>query len=341
MGTGTGVGRARRIAGLLACVAGIATFGCGEENSGGDSESVRAPRAGAAAGFEIGVDRRVELLSVLCRLAGVPPYAESISSPYARAVQEHFAPFAQHPAVAATRALMREHGISYDAPVELAAYLDDSIRPMRSLDPLPPGLDPRWKDVDLDAYLQDVRDFAAAARFDDFHRSQGDYHAAVENAIRAYLADRRVVDWFDETFGRRHNASYRVVPGLLTGGHGFSTTAKQRDGGLDVAQIVFLEGTDERCVPRPSTRSLEYLVHEFAHSYVNPIFEARAGEMRASALPLFREVEPAMRAQAYTTYPIMVNEAVVRAIQILYLRERVSVEEARRSLAEQQAQSFL
>lgn len=276
---------------------------------------------------------------MLCRLAGVPPYQGS-TTPYAVAADAHFGPHEQHPAVAATRALAREHGISYDAPVELAAYLDRSLRPTRALAPLPLGLDPRWAGVDLDAYLREVRRFAAASRFDAFYRSESGYRGAVEKALRDYLAGRQVVDWFDATFGRRRGASYRVVPGLLTGGFGFGRTARQANGGLDVAPVVFLESPDERGVPHPSALSLEHLVHELAHSYVNPIFDARARSLRSSALPLFRQVERAMRAQAYTSYQIMVNESVARAITVLFLGERATQEDARRSLDTQRKLSF-
>lgn len=319
----------------------LAAAGCGEKDSGGEGTPAPPPANAARGDLRVGVDRRVELLSVLCRMAGVPPY-ERRTTPYSRAADAHFAPHARHPAVEATRALARDHGISYDAPAELAAYLDaDSLRPTRPLSPLPPGLDPRWKRVDVDAYLAVVRRFAADARFDSFFRSQSGYHRAVEQALERYLAGRPVVDWFDATFGGRRGATYRVVPGLLTGGFGFGTTAQQNGGLLDVAQIVFLESPDERGVPRPAARSLEHVVHELAHSYVNPVFDEDPESMRAAALPLFRRFEAQMRAQAYTSYPIMVDESVVRALTVLFLRERASDADAQRSLDEQRKLSFL
>jgi uncharacterized protein DUF4932 len=331
---------ARAVVAVVVSCAAVGATGCGQTHSGGDGEtsSPRPPR-GAVHDLRVAVDPRVELLSVLCRIAGVPPYQQS-TTPYARAVDAHFAPYARDPAVEATRALARQHGISHDAPVELAAYLDGSLRPTRPLHPLPLGLDARWKRLDLDTYLAAVRRFAAVSRFDSFFRSQSGYHRAVERSLSRYLAGRRVVDWFDATFGRRRSASYRVVPGLLTGGFGFGTVAQRRSGRLDVAPVVFLESPDARGVPHPTPVSLEYLVHELAHSYVNPLFDAQPGRMRASALPVFRRVEAAMRAQAYTSYPIMVDESVVRAITVLFLRDRATDGDVRRSLDKQRELSF-
>ncbi len=47
-----------------------------------------------------------------------------------------------------------------------------------------------------------------------------------------------------------------------------------------------------------------------------------------------------MRAQAYTSCPVMVNESVVRAITVLFLRERATQRDAQRSLDHQRELSF-
>ncbi len=317
----------------LAAVA-LALAACG----GADTGRPPTTTAEAPTEFEVAVDPRVELLSVLFRLAGAQPYGEA-STPYGLAADEHFSGSSDHPAVAASADLVRTNGISYDAVVELAAYLDESFVPATRLDPLPPGLDPRWDGVDIEAYLAKVRRFADEADFAGFEDAQSAYSEKVEEAFASFLAGKPVIDFFDAAFGPIDDASYTVVPGLLTGGFGFGTTAVL-PGGTEVADIAFLEAPDSEGVPHPTTRSLEFLVHEFAHSYVNPIFDARTGVMRASAEPLFRAVEQLMRDQAYTTYAIMVNESVVRALTVIYLRERIGEAAAEASLAEQERLGF-
>ena len=334
--------RRRGAARLVALVLVLALAGCGGDDDTAppdEAATVAKSVAGAESEISVGVDRRVELLTLLNHLAAVPPYEQSLT-PYAQAADAEFARFTGHPAVAATRQLAADHGISYDAPVELAAYLDGSLSPARPLDPLPPGLDPRWKGVDIDAYLRDIRRFAAESGFDDFYESEAPYHRAVEGAYRDLLAERPTVDWFDGAFGPRRDASYTLVPGLLTGDFSFSTTAETEDEELEVAQITFLEQPDAEGIPHPTTLTYSNIVHELAHSYVNPIFDARVEEMRATGEPLFEQVEDAMREQAYTTYPIMVNESIVRALTVLFLRERVGEADAQRNLDEQIELSF-
>ena len=312
--------------------------------------AVAARAAGAAAAgapapapehrLRIAVDARVELLSILCRVAGYPEYAKA-ASPYARAADAHFAPFAGHAAVRSTAGLRARWGISYDAPVELALYLDAGLAPLRPLSPLPPGLDPRWETAPVDAYLGEVRAFAAAADFGGFFAAQAPLRARVEAAFRAFLHTRPIVPWFDGAFGKRARASYLLAPGLLTWPMNYGARAVHADGAEDVVQVMFLEDADADGVPRPTALTLELLAHETAHSYVNPIFEARAAEMAPVAAPLFARAEKAMHAQHYDTVGIMVNESVVRAVTILYLRAKSTAGHAEKSLAEQEKLGFV
>jgi hypothetical protein len=305
--------------------------------------AVVALAAGAptkAVGVRIAVDPRIELFSILCRLAGHPEYGRA-STPYARAVDAHFAPFANHPAVRSTRGLRARWGIAHDAPISLAVHLDDSFAPVRPLAPAPSDLDARWREAPLDGYLAEVRAFARESGFLTFFDEQARIRGLVEDRYRAIVGDHRVIQWFDRTFGKRPRASYLVAPGLLTGPNAYGARAARADGGEDVVQVVMLEDPDADGVPRLSEVTLEVLVHELAHNYVNPMLDGHANQLRASAEPVFRSVEAAMNAQKYGTPEIMVNESVVRALTILFLRDAGAQTHALRSLAKQQELSFL
>src|SRR5262249_23578203 len=77
------------------------------------------------------------------------------------------------------------------------------------------------------------------------------------------------------------------------------------------------------------------------HSYVHPLLEPQMESFRDSGQAVFARVESAMRAQAYPSYPLMIEESVVRAVTVLYLRDRSTADHVARSLAEQQKLSFL
>ncbi len=300
--------------------------------------AVRADRSG----LTVAVDARVELFSILCRLAGYREYSRAPRSPYLDAMEAYFAAFRDHPAVQRTAELKASHSISHDAPITLALYLDPgTLQPIRPLAPRPPGLDPRWEGVAIDAYLEEVRAFAQASGFEAFWAAQQPYVSRVEERYRGFLGALPIIAWFDGVFGKRAGARYRFAPGLIVSPMSFAARIVHEDGSEDVAQVVFLENPDPEGLPRPTETTLEVTVHEIAHSYVNPALDPRMSELEAAARPAFARVEAAMARQSYPAYSFMVNESVVRAVTLLFLRERSTTAHATRTLAAERKRSFL
>ena len=134
------------------------------------------------AALDVTVDPRVELFSIVFRVAGSPEYNHVASrSAYAREVAKHFP--GTHPAIEAARRLRRERGISYDAVMSLAVHCDDRMR-YRFEDRVE-RLDHRWRMEDVRAFLELVRRYRADSRFDEFFAAHRDFYAAAVEAHRA------------------------------------------------------------------------------------------------------------------------------------------------------------
>lgn len=273
------------------------------------------------------VDRRVEVISILQRLAGHEAYRRAPPTPYVRAVDAAFAPFADHPAVAATRRLRRRHSISWDAPMLLAVHLDARLHVVNAAEL--PDLDPRFAGVDVDAYAAVVREFATATKLDAFLATQRDHIKEVERALRAVVDAERPVDWFDEVFGARARTRYIVVPGLLTGSMNFGVRATRPDGTHELYQVMGVDAPSG--IPVADDDLVALLVHELAHSYVNPVLAKHRAALEAAGTKLYARVDEAMQAQAYGDWTIMLNEAIVRAVTVRYLRERKGAAAGRRA----------
>ena len=69
------------------------------------------------------VDPRVELMSIIFRLAGYPDYNQGRVDAYVQDVEEHFKDFREHPVVQAARKLRKTRGVSYDAAISLALHI--------------------------------------------------------------------------------------------------------------------------------------------------------------------------------------------------------------------------
>lgn len=271
---------------------------------------------------EVRVDRRVELLSILHRLGGGDEYRKAPATAYVAEIDRTFARFRDHPAVRATTALRAKHGISYDAPIILAVHLDDRLE-LRNAAELP-ALDARFEGVNVEAYVTKIREFAAVTDFEAFVARQEAHYARAAATLRTVVEAEDPVGWFDAFFGERDRARYIVVPGLLNGPQNFGVRATLPDGTLEMYQVLGVN--TKHGLPPTDDDTVSLLVHEMAHSYVNPLFERHAAALSAAGSALFRLVEKPMRAQAYQNATTMLHESGVRAVTALYLSDRKGAE---------------
>lgn len=275
------------------------------------------------------VDRRVELMSIISILAGFREYSMGRANPYRTDVVTAFRPFLAHPAVDTAKRLRAEKGIGYDAPMILALHLDHELALQNAAEL--PRLDARWKGVDAEAYAAQLRDFARDAKLDAFMTSHRDHYATIEKLMRGAVDAESPVAWFDGAFGKRDNAHYTVIPAPMTGTYNFGVRATRADGTLDMFQLLAID--TETGLPVVDADLAYLLVHEMAHSYVNPILAEHEAELGPPAQKLFAQVAEEMTAQAYPTWQIFLAESVVRAATYVYLEDNKGPEVAAKALA--------
>ncbi len=254
------------------------------------------------------VDHRIETLAALDLLArpleldargGMPLYKAEL----AKALE----PFAKHRAVELTRELIAK-GIAFEQPMELAIRLDDTLH---LVDPQLPG--DRWAMVDVPAYVEAVRAFAADAQLEAFFAAHQPYLARVEAAFRTSLAAHDPAPFFVKLFGPSP-LSFTVVPALLQGPQSYGVHR-----GSATYELIGLGTLDRAGLPTEIDDAL--IAHEIAHSYVNPVVERHWAELSMAAATLHAQMAAMLAPQHYTTPMIMVDEAIVRAIATHYVRE--------------------
>ena len=287
------------------------------------------PPAPAARPLEVHVDRRVELLAILQRLAGGREYQTAPATAYVRDVDAQFAPVASHRAVALTREL-RARGLDHDLPMTIAVYLDDQLHLRARPD------DPRIAAIDAEAYVASVAEFANASGFDAFFAKHHAYYERVEARLRDAIDAENPRPWLDRFFGQRAGPRFVVVPAPLAGTWNYGPRA-----GDEMYQVMGLAKVDFDELPVVDGQMIELLVHEMTHSYINPLFAKHRGELEAQGQRLFARVEQAMRAQAYPSWEIVMNESAVRAVTALYERERHGADAGAAAVKREVARSFV
>lgn len=323
-----------RVLVVLAAVAFLALSGL---EAGGLPEAQR--RVGP---ISISVDPRIELVSIVCRLAGYDEYNMKRFPRYDEAVLGWFGPFSGHEAVRLAREVRESDGISFNAPMSLAVIIKDvdSMAPVVPLDVLPDDIDPRWKAETARRFLAALRAFAADSRFEEFLKSQDAMYRTSVARFAAVLEKRKVTPWFDGYFGPRAGADFHLVLGLLNGGANYGASAHEKNGAR-LYSIIGVWRQDKEGLPVFEDDIIGMVVHEFCHLYTNPVVDRFAGSLERAGAEIFAQVETPMKASAYGDWKIMMYESFVRACVLRYLDAQVGAAAMRQGLEKDIKGSFV
>jgi hypothetical protein len=192
----------------------------------------------------------------------------------------------------------------------------------------------------LDRWVEALRQFARDTQFMEFFASQqGEFDRMVART-RETLGDFDIPGAFEAFYGiRLGRCSLVLGPNLLPGA--FGPSVAMPDGTRHYYSIQGSAGVQDGLPGfggRASIASLSW--HELGHSVVNALTEAHRAELAASE-PVYASMQREMQQAAYTSWPIAVNELLVRAAAMRISARSLKGDEALRAIATQHAASPL
>ena len=294
--------------------------------------------AAHAQDWRAGSDPRVELLSILFRLAGNNEYHRCRIPAYDKVIESYFAPYRDHEAVRLARALE----IGFEAPMKLAVNLRDAESLAERVPFDSPGvhLYQNWDAAKARDFLTAARRFVIDTHFADFLKSQQPLYAAADLRLRTVMQERADLGWFDRFFGPRPPARLIVVPGLANGGPSYAARVIDEGGVQEIYAIPGVSKVDAEGAPVFDTDWRTTMVHQFAHAYANPVTGKFAGGMEQAARRIYEPVAAAMKRQSFGAWRIMLNESLSRAVAVEYVLEHDGPEAAQRVIRQDNARSF-
>lgn len=296
----------------------------------------------AANAISVHVDPRVELVTVMARLAGYEEYQTPGIADYDQAVDQRFAGFRDHASIQLLRQLRTDRGIGYNAPIELALAADtDTWLPAVDLSPWPEAIDRRWDEASARRFMAAAAQFERDSHAREFFAAQQPLYDEVQAAVSKNLHERLQVDWYLARMPTRKISGFHVVPGLLAGNNSYGASLRYADG----RELVFgiLATPPHRtgaAIGYPADAQLALLAHEFHHPYMNPWADAHLATLLPAAERLFKAVQPRMEALAYGEPRIMLYETLVRASTLRYLRQHEEAAVLRRAIKEDRSKGF-
>ncbi|RIV31671.1 DUF4932 domain-containing protein [Flagellimonas lutimaris] len=266
------------------------------------------------------VDERVELLSIVFRLADSKEYSSNKFPKYVENIEKHFQPYKNHELINYIKKKLRRKGIGYDAVMHMAINLSDNY-PFQPIIPFSKEIpEERWGKKRASKFLQLLNRFYSDANCEKFFQeNKAVYKTASGNFQKVH--DELDVNWYQEFYGQEHKGEFRIVNGLGNGGGNYGPSISIADKEIIYA-IMGTWSVDNLGMPQYELDDyFPTLLHEFNHSFVNHIVEKYHTELSKSGEAIFAVLKDIMESQAYGSWQTMYAEAIVRAGVIRYLKD--------------------
>ena len=262
------------------------------------------------------VDQRVELVSIVFRLAGAPEYNHNMNASYVEKIRMHYEPYKDHKIIEFVKKIRETNGVAYDAAMFMAISLDDNLDPLVPFsDKIPEA---RWGRENALEFARLLKDF--------YRRPTVPNSSANKNlptGIRTFCPGLRKLDiaWYPAFTGRlRKSSSSSSIPWATV--HNYGPQIKLSDGQRKVYAIMGTGKTDPAGDPVYTIENyFPTLVHEFNHSFINHLIDKNRELFAQSGEKIFEIVGTLMQQQAYGAWHMVFKESLVRAAVIRYMKD--------------------
>jgi hypothetical protein len=266
------------------------------------------------------VDRRVELFSIVFRLAGNPEYNMKLDKKYVTDIQAYFGRYADHPVISFARKLAQEKNMGFSRVMFLAIALETKDGRFSIIKGAANTLVGKWDMEDALKFVDLINDFYKVSSFDTFFNTHKHNYLAATNRFDHSVAEFDQ-NWYLNYYGE-HDIAYQVILGLSDGGANYGPSVKPINGKKLVYAIMGSWTFSEAGEPLfPKEVYLPYLIHEFNHSFIDHLLEDAGidDKLKPSGEILLESEKAAMKLEGYEDWHSVINESLVRASVVRYM----------------------
>lgn len=271
------------------------------------------------------VDERIELLSIVFRLAESEEYSAEKFKLYTDKIQAHYKPYKNHELIAFVKKLRKDNGIGYDAVMSMAIHLDHKFNPqIEFTDKIP---DARWGKDNAYQFVKLLKRFYKESKSKIFFKKNQSLYKEVEEKFFPVYKHLDLA-WYTSFYGKEPTEKFIIINGLGNGNGNFGPSITFPDGKREVYAIMGTWETDIFGMAKFTPGNyFPILLHEFNHSFTNYLLEKNPEPFTKSGRRIYQAVENEMRDQAYGNWETMLNEALVRAAVIKYMKDHKFTDE--------------
>jgi len=168
-------------------------------------------------------------------------------------------------------------------------------------------------------FLEQLRQFAAETKFDEFFKAHSTLYETGIRSCKAVMAQYDLQRWLGEFFGVEEMGNLRLVLGFLNGPSNYGP--RFTDGKIrEKYAIIGMSLPDADGNPVFHPRKLETTAHEFCHSFTNPVVDKYIEQLQPAGEKLYAAKALAMKRIGYQSWRSLMYESAVRACVASYIR---------------------
>jgi hypothetical protein len=266
-------------------------------------------------GIQVSIDPRIELLAMVQLVSDYDSRTGLItdfSFKYKETMKQHFARYADHPAVKLFEKLSREDGFSFSNPPAAMLYFSNppELKMVREYDG---PLSDRIQKQNLDRFADELRDFAEDTNFSQFYLANEGFYNAILDRSAALLENHSHVEELESYYGMKQN-NYHIILSPLYRPGSFGIRLAAADGRYDLYHIAGPFSV-EKDIPIFGNEAIfqQLTRHGFGHSFIAPSTDQNRKELDKYS-SLYKPLSDQMEMQGYGSWEGCVNEHINRAV---------------------------
>jgi hypothetical protein len=328
--------------GLYSTIVSLVAFGIAKESFLLSTVGLSAKSHDTRDSIEIRVDPRIELTTIVFRLAGAEEYAGNDVPRYAAAVDSFFGGHKNHSAVAMARQLREKRGIGWDAVMQFAVRLGEfpqlADRPRANWAEVKRG----WDEVGARGFAEEMRRFARDTHADRFFAQQQPLIDTSVRRMRSLITRRLEPSWVPQFYGARPGENRWIVSvGLLNGSISYGVQFVPEGGAREIYGVIGAREADSAGFPVFALDVTATVVHEFSHSLVDPLLERHNAIFRPHIDSVAAVMSRQPTAQGRWEPRTLLAESLIRAIAARHVLASYGVDSAYSQLGQERLNAFV
>lgn len=280
------------------------------------------------------IDKRVELLSIVFRMAAVQGFRDSLNPRYSKAIDQHFNKYVGHPLIKYVSSFtdsLDKKNIEYgDWSVEaLAVHLSEvpKLEPVVAINDTS-NMD-GWEDRTFfnATMVRLVQQFYKDAKCSDFFASQEQYYTLIRNECEKQVVKINE-SWLSDFFAIPPSENYYPILCLCMRNGAYARVNFSHNK-RNTYTFYECKGFDKNGVPNGLKQQYlpRMMLHESVHTFTNQLVDNNIEALRSSAEIMLANPRVANKVKNtfYDNWPYLLYESLVKAASIKYISHNKAI----------------